>query len=145
MSNTLKNIGIIIKNNRLKQKISYKRIYNDLRLPIKYFQDIENGSLDEKLNLTLTLRYLKSYVKYLNMNSSIITEYKEQYKNSIENARSHIIRHKKNILPKISAISSAIILLFLTLLVISSLEPQNNKKLLDNLSTEMKLLLPPKG
>ena len=141
MSEALVNIGKKIKNYRLKQKITYKKLHNDLKLSIKYFQDIENGNLDERLNFTLTLRYLRSYIDYLNMSQHMITEYKEQYETNIKNNDSYIIEHKKIILPKISIINYSIILLLLFIFLVSSLEPEDNQKLLNKLSPEMKLLL----
>ena len=142
MSVALLNIGQKIKQERLKQKITKITIQTELNLSNKYLNQIEQGTLDEKLNIIIVSRYLKLYFQYLDMEIDLLLQkYKDDYAQENQGNNSHIIEKYDFIFPQKPILKLTAILLILFVIIAQIIEPTNNKKLLEKLSWQRELLL----
>jgi cytoskeletal protein RodZ len=142
MSSALLNIGQKIQKERFEQKTTISKIQKKLNLAKNYLHQIEQGTLDENLNMIIVSRYLKLYLEYLDMDTdSLLQKYKAEYLKQNKKSNAHIIKKDSYIYPQKYTLKLTIILLILFVLTMKIIEPKNNKKLLEKLSLQKELLL----
>lgn len=138
MSDHLIIIGKLITKERLKLGISKKKLTEDLQLPPKYLDLIENGEFDEHQHNSLVTRYLRLYLDYLGLNTEeILLSYKESFLEPRE------LKHKsipfnykyfnKNLIFKLVCVFILLFILF------NKIEQNRLKKTEINLSKETKI------
>ncbi len=132
MSDFLKKLGQDIKDNRIKLGISKNKVAEHLKISSKYLQKIENGSLDEEIKGEYTIRYLRLYLDYFNMDSAnIVASYKDFLSGQKELKKSYKSIPFKYLFSNKSLIKfSLIALLFLVLsnITLSSIKHAKNFK-----------------
>ena len=80
MSVKLAEIGKLITAKRIDLSISRNKLAENIELPIKYLDLIENGELDNNYHKALVIRYLRIYLNYLNLDTEeIIIFYKDSF------------------------------------------------------------------
>lgn len=82
MSQSLVDLGILVKNLRKESGISIDDASNSLKIPAKFLRKIEDGDQIDTISNTITIMFIKSYLEYLGDSSSeILQKYKIYFEN----------------------------------------------------------------
>ena len=73
-----KSLQEIIRKERKKQKISPLKVYKETHLPKKFINLMENGQWEDFPSKLHLKGYLKIYLKYLNLDTELVEQYKEE-------------------------------------------------------------------
>ena len=113
-----------------------------MRLSIKYLDRIEDGSLDEELEINNVIRYLKLYLDYFQMDSvSIISDYRYKISAQFQKEEKHNVVTDSLIISNRNYIGTSLIMLCGFLLFLFYLEFVQVNHFTSFLSDDKKILL----